>query len=157
VGAKLFLKNRKGLSEVASNILMLALIVVLMTALFGYTVDFARNYQMKQGSARLESLVIEDVWFRYDPYNPSDLNARNITVTLYNNGELNVVIDSVYVNDTLCTNVEFNPSNQTITVKNHGTLVIKDSHAVDWESSRPVKIKVVTERFYSIEGEYVAP
>ncbi len=150
MGTRLFLKNRKGLSEVISNILMLALVVMLMTMLFSYTVDFARNYQMKQGSARLESLVIEDIWFRDGP-------SRNITVTLYNNGELNVVIDSVYVNDTLCKNVEFNPSNQTVTVKNHGTLVIKDSHAVDWGSGCPVRIKVVTERFYSIEGEYVAP
>ena len=132
------------MSEVASNILMLALIVVLMTALFGYTVDFARNYQMKQGSARLESLVIEDVWFRDSP--------KRIRVTLYNNGELNVVIDSVYVNDTLCTNVD--PPNLNITVGGHGTLVIYD---VDWGSGCTHKIKVITERFYSIEGEYVAP
>ena len=145
------------MSEVASNILMLALIVVLMTALFGYTVDFARNYQMKQGSARLESLVIEDVWFRYKLGDYDNPDFRNITVTLYNNGELNVVIDSVYVNDTLCSDVEFTPSNRTIVVKNHGTLVIKDSHAIDWKTGCPVKIKIVTERFYSIEGEYVAP
>jgi len=72
----------------------LVLIVVIgMSAVFSFFVGYVSDYQSGRGSSVMELLDIEDVFF--DPNHP---NRTSVDVWLYNYGEIEVELDSVFVN-----------------------------------------------------------
>ena len=71
---------------------MLVLIVVIgMSAVFSFFVDYVSDYQSGSGSSVMELLEIEDVYF-------DATVTSSVDVWLYNFGEIEVELDLVFVN-----------------------------------------------------------
>jgi hypothetical protein len=71
---------------------MMLVVMIGMSLLFGFFVSYAGDFQRGNGSAVLESMVVEDVHF---------VDARNVTLWVYNLGKVAFNISSVYVNGAL--------------------------------------------------------
>jgi flagellin-like protein len=130
---KLF-RSRRAVSPVVSAVLMILVVMIGMSLLFAFFVNYTRDFQTGSGSAVLESMTIEDVWFK----SPSE-----VEVWVYNVGKVNFTITSVYVDDQFAGsfNLEVSPGK-------HGNLTI--NFAFD---SSP-HFKIVTARGSAFEGEY---
>jgi len=127
---KLF-RNRRAVSPVVSTVLMILVVIIGMSVLFGFFVNYTRDFQTGSGSAVLESMTIEDVWFK-------DFTTE---VWVYNVGKVSFNITSVYVNDQ---NAGFNPSSLEIAPGQHGNITIA--------SANRGTIKIVTARGSAFEG-----
>jgi cytochrome c oxidase assembly protein Cox11 len=68
-------KNKRGLSTVVSTILMIMVVMVGMSLLFGYVVFYTDSYKSGIGGSVMESLTVEDVWVQTD---------RTVQVSVYN-------------------------------------------------------------------------
>jgi flagellin-like protein len=132
---KLF-RSRRAVSPVVSTVLMMLVVIIGMSLLFAFFVNYARDFQTGSGSAVLESMTIEDVWFRESP-----IRAE---VWVYNVGKVNFTITSVYVNDQ---NAGFEPSSLEIAPGQHGNITIASA-------SGNCTIKIVTARGSAFEGRY---
>jgi flagellin-like protein len=128
------LSNRRGVSPVVSTVLMILVVMVGMSMLFAFFVNYTRDFQTGSGSAVLESLVIEDV--------SSGFGGAQVWV--YNVGKVSFTVTSVYVNDQF----DGNP-NLEIAPGQHGMITISAS-----SGSMSVLIKIVTARGSAFEGRY---
>jgi flagellin-like protein len=126
------LGNKRAVSPVVSTVLMILVVMVGMSMLFAFFVNYTRDFQAGSGSAVLESLVIEDI-------SPSLTGPQ---VWVYNVGKVSLTITSVYVNDHL-------DSSPNIEIKTGIHQVI----AVD-SASKGCTIKIVTARGSAFEGGY---
>lgn len=125
--------SRKGLSPVLSTVLMILVVIIGMSALFGFFVNYARDFQTGSGSAVLESMVIEDAWFT-KPEGPQ--------IWVYNVGKVSLKITSVYVNDQL----DSSP-NIEIEAGQHQPIMVNSAYS-------GCTIKIVTARGSAFEGRY---
>jgi flagellin-like protein len=127
------LRNRKAVSPVISTVLMILVVMVGMSLLFAFFVSYARDFQTGSGSAVLESMTIEDVWFTA-PNGPQ--------VSVYNVGKVSFTIASVYVNDQL-------DSSPNIEIKTgqHQPITVGSAYS-------GCTIKIVTARGSAFEGSY---
>lgn len=100
---KRMLRNRKGVSPVLATVLMIIIAVIGMNILFAYTVNYATDFQLGRGSAVLESMVIEMVYW--------DGASTTADIWVYNVGKVELEINNVYVNERLAniTDVEYIP------------------------------------------------
>jgi flagellin-like protein len=77
---KKLLRNRRALSPVFSTILLIMIVVIGMTVVFAFFVNYVKDYQTGSGSSVFEAAQIEDVWFKSAttsktvPRNPSSYN-----------------------------------------------------------------------------------
>jgi flagellin-like protein len=131
---KLF-RNRRAVSPVVSTVLMILVVIIGMSVLFAFFVNYTRDFQTGSGSAVLESMVIEDVSFH---------TTGGAQVWVYNVGKVSFTINSVYVNDQ---NVGFSPSSLEIAPGQHRMITIP-------ASSGDI-IKIVTARGSAFEGRYL--
>jgi flagellin-like protein len=131
---KRLFSSRKGLSPVLSTVLMILIVIIGMSMLFAFFVNYTRDFQAGSGSAVLESMVIEDVWFK----------GSTVEVWVYNVGKVDFTITSVYVNDQ---KAGFSPSSLEIRPGEHGLITI-NSAQID------CLIKIVTVRGSTFEGRY---
>jgi len=90
-----------------------------------------------------ESFVVEDVWFKIDPYPNGDKYAD---VTIRNTGDLAVTISNIYVNNTRVWSED-----QTITI---GSVATIEDVPVDWSSGSVQSVWVETERGTDIKQEW---
>jgi flagellin-like protein len=125
-------RNRRGVSPVISTVLMILVVMVGMSVLFAFFVNYTRDFQTGSGSAVLESLVIEDVA-------PISEGAQ---VWVYNVGKVSLTITSVYVNDHL-------DSSPNIVIKTG-----QDQPITVGSAYRGCTIKIVTARGSAFEGGY---
>jgi FlaG/FlaF family flagellin (archaellin) len=88
---KLF-RSRRAVSPVVSAVLMMLVVMIGMSFLFAFFVNYTVDFQTGSGSAVLESMVIEDVSFT---------GSNEAQVWVYNVGKVDFNITSVYVNDIL--------------------------------------------------------
>jgi flagellin-like protein len=130
---KLF-RSRRAVSPVVSTVLMILVVIIGMSLLFDFFVNYTRDFQTGSGSAVLESMVIEDVSF----------SPTQTQVWVYNVGKVNFTITSVYVNDQ---NAGFEPSRVEIALGQHGMITIG--------SANRGTIKIVTARGSAFEGRYL--
>jgi flagellin-like protein len=128
------LSNRRGVSPVVSTVLMILVVMVGMSMLFAFFVNYTRDFQTGSGSAVLESLVIEDV----------SSSPSGAQVWVYNVGKVSFTVTSVYVNDQF----DGNP-NLEIAPGQHGMITISAS-----SGGMSVLIKIVTARGSAFEGRY---
>lgn len=140
-----FRRSRRAVSPVLSTVILVLIVVIGMSAVFAFFVDYVSNYQKGQGSAVMELVEIEDVYF---------VANNTAYVWLYNYGEIDLEIDAVYVNGlsmnatTLYTDWGLDPyEHKRFTV----TLVY------DWEPNLSYYFKFVTVRGSSVERSYYAP
>ena len=127
--------SRKGLSPVLSTVLMILVVITGMSVLFGFFVNYTRDFQTGSGSAVLESMTVEDVWFK---------QGSTAEVWVYNVGKISFTITSVYVNDQ---NAGFEPSSLEIAPGQHRMITIASA-------SSGCTIKIVTARGSAFEGRY---
>jgi FlaG/FlaF family flagellin (archaellin) len=146
---KLF-RSRRAVSPVVSAVLMMLIVMIGMSLLFAFFVNYTRGFQTGSGSAVLESMVIEDVKF----------TDSDTTIWVYNIGKVELKIASVYVNNTV---VSSSPTLLQVTYKGqdivpvpsnirdgaHGEITIRP-----FQSGQSYIFKIVTERGTSVEGEY---
>ena len=137
---KRLLKNGKGLSPVLSAVLMILIVVTGMSLLFAFFVNYARDFQVGSGSAVLESMTVEDVWFRVSP--------NRAEVWVFNLGKVDFRITSVYVNDNLA---DIGSSYVEVGVGEHKQLTVNYGFVSGYSYS----FKILTERGSAFEGTYV--
>lgn len=138
------LRDRKAVSPVVSAVIMILVAVIGMTVLFAFFVGYARDFQMGSGSAVLESMVIEDVWFR-DPINDE------IEIWVYNAGKVNFTVTNVYIND-FQANIKSNDG--SVEVGDHGRIVVEPLSSMSPGDNELYVVKLVTTRGSAVEGSY---
>jgi FlaG/FlaF family flagellin (archaellin) len=153
---KKLLKNKKGVSPVVSAVIMMLVVMIGMSALFAFFVNYARDFQLGSGSSVLESMAIEDVHF---------IDSKTVEIWIYNMGKVDFSISSVYVNDSL---ISTSPTLLSVTYKGedvtsswpdrireggHGQIRIESVDQI-FTSGQSYTFKLVTKRGTSFEGEY---
>jgi hypothetical protein len=135
-------RNRRGLSTVLSTVLMIMVVMVGMSILFGYLVVYAQNYQVGAGSSVLESITIEDVHFT---------SPSGVDITIYNTGKVDLTVKSVYINDVASS------TSLDVVVKEgeHGQLSLSAPFGMTFEDGRAYIFKIVTARGTGFEGAYI--
>jgi len=140
----------------------LILIVVLgMSLVFGFFVDYVSDYQRGRGSSVMELVEIEDVYF---------IEGNRVEVWLYNYGKIEFKVSTVYVNGLLLNMTEdFVFSNQSslddLYVDENGFAEVPPYvHAKfnvtlsqRWVFDTSYVFRFVTERGSAVEREYFSP
>lgn len=132
------LKNKKGVTPVVSAVIMMLVVMIGMSALFAFFVNYSRDFQIGSGSGVLEAVTVEDLWFK---------GENTVEIWLYNFGKVDLKISSVYVNDV---SIDFEPNDLSIAVGEHGQLTV----SFPYVQGTSYHFKIVTARGTSFEGTY---
>jgi flagellin-like protein len=81
--------NRRAVSPIIATVLMILIVMAGMTILFAFVGSYTQGFQSGSGSAVLESLTFEDVWF-------TDSNHQ-MSIWIYNTGKADITLNLVYV------------------------------------------------------------
>jgi len=143
-------RGRRGVSAVVTTLMLVVATGIIGVALLAWSnSSFAiQGMQISnQTASRInlvkESFVVEDVWFKIDPYPNGDKYAD---VTIRNTGDLAVTISNIYVNNTRVWSED-----QTITI---GSVATIEDVPVDWSSGSVQSVWVETERGTDIKQEW---
>ena len=148
--------GKKGVSPVLGTVIMVLIVVIGMSAVFAFFVDYVGDYQQGQGSSVMEMVEIEDVFF-VDSTNTSE-------VWLYNFGEIEFEVNAVYVNGLNATlefmDVSSKPLNDldgdySVEVGPFVHAKFSVTVADNWVPDATYVFKFVTERGSAVEREYV--
>lgn len=142
-------RKSRGISPIFSNILLILIIVLGMSFAFAYLTGYVTDFQLGQGSAIMELLEFEDVWFR---------NKTQIDVTLYNYGKADVTVLSVYL-DGLQANFDNGDTDDflALAIEEHGSIRIYPPHPLEENIVYKIKIRIVTERGSAFDGQFTTP
>ena len=155
VSLKRFGGDRRAVSPVLGTVILVLIVVLGMSVVFAFFVDYVGDYQRGRGSSVMELVEIEDVYF---------VGSDGVEVWLYNYGEIEVEVDAVYVNGLSVANVSFlNVSSVPLydSDVNGAVEVIPSAHAKfnvtlvsDWVSDESYVFRFVTKRGSAVEREY---
>ena len=156
-----FRGSRRAISPVFSTVILVLIVVIGMSAVFSFFVGYVSDYQSGRGSAVMELLEIEDVFFDSD-------DRSSVDVWLYNYGEIEVELDSVFVNGWPVEFTFYEASAEELgDFDGDGAVdILAFSHAkynlpleMDWdEDARSVYVlRFVTRRGTIVEREYFEP
>ena len=138
------LKNRRGVSHIFSNILILLVVIVASSLTFSYVASYVGDYQSGRGAILLQRLLFEDVWFKDNP-------IKQIEIMIHNYGQVSSKVVEVFINNRLC--IIDDPGYVTIQVEERGTIVV----IFEWSSGSAYNLKLLTERGYTVNRDYKAP
>lgn len=153
-----FRREKKGVSPVLGTVIMVLIVVIGMSAVFAFFVDYVGDYQQGQGSSVMEQLEIEDVFF-VESTNTSE-------VWLYNFGEIEFEVKAIYVNGLNATlefmDVSTKPLNDldgdyAVEVSPFAHAKFSVTVADNWVSGATYVFRFITERGSAVEREYVSP
>ena len=135
-------RDKRGVSPVVSAMIMIVVVMVGMSAIFGFIINYNRDFQSGSGSAVFESMTVEDVWFRNDD--------RVADMWIFNLGKVSMDISYVYVNGDAVSFTNWFPSEDlTVDVGEHLKIrVISDFG----EKGGHYVFKVATSRGTTFEG-----
>ncbi|MCK5592855.1 hypothetical protein KAI31_02030 [Candidatus Bathyarchaeota archaeon] len=133
---KKILLNKKGISSVLSNLLLMVIAVAAMSIATTATYFITENLRENMG----ERFIIEDVWFK----------TGEIVVYLRNVGKISIKGSVVYVNHT---SQLFTPLEFKLEVGEHGWLNI----TYNWDSDSTYHINIVTSRGTKFADYYRSP
>jgi FlaG/FlaF family flagellin (archaellin) len=140
---KLF-RDKKGVSPVVSAMIMILIVMMGMSAVLSFVVNYKKDFQLGSGSAVFESMTIEDVWFR---------NSSVAEVWVYNFGKVNMDITDVYVDSDAVVFTFVEPSDDlTIAVGGHCRIAVFSSAGKDFVMGDGYVFRIVTARGTSFEG-----
>lgn len=157
-----FRGNKRAVSPVFSTVMLVLIVVIGMSAVFSFFVGYVSDYQSGRGSSVMELLDIEDVFF--DPANTS-----GVDVWLYNYGEIEVELDSAFVNGLPVNFTFYSASAMELgDFDGNGAVeILTFSHAkynlslwLDWDDPDAKSVYVlrfVTKRGTIVEREYFSP
>lgn len=126
--------NKKGITPVLSNILLMVIAVAGMSIVMTATYVITSNLREIMG----ERFIVEDVWFK----------AGEVSLYLRNIGKVPIKIGEVYINYTVESFVPLE-----LDVNNQGWLNITFS----WDSDSVYHINIVTERGTQVADYYESP
>jgi len=142
-------RKSRAISPIFSNILLILIIVLGMSFAFAFLTGYVTDFQLGQGSAIMELIEFEDVWFR---------NTTQIDVTLYNYGKADVKVLTVYL-DGLQT--PFNNGGDDdfleLAMGEHGSIQIFPLQSLDENIVYKLRIRIVTERGSAFDGQFNTP
>jgi len=141
------LKNRRGVSHIFSNVLILLVIIIASSITFSYVANYVGDYQSGRGAVLLQRLLFEDVWFK--EYN-------KIEITIYNYGKVSSKVVEVFIDNRICSIYNIDDPTETyvaIPVEEHRTIVVN----FEWSSGSAHNLKLLTERGYTVERDFEAP
>jgi flagellin-like protein len=150
-------RNRRAVSPVLSTVLLILIVVVGMSMVFAFFVDYVADYQSGRGSSVMERIEIEDVRF---------VSNDTIEMWLYNYGEIEAEFDLMFVNGLAVKNFTYTGAIPGLyDMDSDGTLELPaGAHArfnvtlnYDWAPDFPYNIRIVTERGSAFEREYYSP
>jgi flagellin-like protein len=157
-----FRGSKRAISPVFSTVILVLIVVIGMSAVFSFFVGYVSDYQSGRGSAVMELLEIEDVFFNIT-------DTSSVDVWLYNYGEIEVELESVFVNG-LPVNFTFYSASamELDDFDGDGAVdLLTFSHAkynlslwVDWDdpAAKPIHVfRIVTKRGTIVEREYFTP
>jgi flagellin-like protein len=129
--------NKRGISSIVSTLLMILVVMVGMGLLFAYLTTYVANYQIGSGSSVLESMTVEDVWFK---------NSNLVEIWVYNVGKVGFTITSIYVNATPPRSFTVNSNSEpsVVPVGGHADVLITLSQP--WSNGVAYSFKIVTSR-----------
>lgn len=131
---KKLLRNKKGITPVLSNVLMMLIAVAGMSIAITATYVITNNFHDIMG----ERFIVEDVWFR----------TGAISIYLRNTGKVSITFSSVYVNTTAQSFTTLQ-----LEVANHGWL----NFTYSWTANSVYYINVATGRGTQVANYYRAP
>jgi hypothetical protein len=131
------LKNKRGITPVISNLLLLVVAVAAMSVATTATYIITGNLRDTMG----ERFIVEDVWFKQD-------GQKEIAIYLRNVGKVTVEMSSVYINDT---SQSFTPFE--LQIGDHRWLNLTYS----WSSESVYRIFIMTNRGTEVADYYKAP
>jgi len=131
---RLFLRNKRGVTPVLSNVLLTVVAVAAMSLAASATYVITDNLHQIMG----ERVIAEDVWF----------TSHGIFIYLRNTGKVAVEVSAVYVN---FTSQPFTPLMLEVGV--HGWLNV----TYNWQADALYNINVVTSRGTKIVDYYRTP
>ena len=132
--------KKRGLSNIVATLLMILVVMIGMGILFAYITTYVANYQAGSGSSVLESMSVEDVWFK---------NSNQVEIWVYNDGQVGFTITNIYVNGTMA-NPNINPS--VVPVGGHADILINLSQQLNNENK--YSFKIVTSRGSAFSETY---
>ena len=133
---KLFLRDKRAITPVLSNLLLTVVAVAAMAIATSATYVITTNLR----EIMSERVIAEDLWFR---------NSTGISVYLRNVGEIAIHVSAVYVNHTSQSFI----SPFRLEVGHHGWLNISYS----WSSGSLYYVDIVTTRGTHVADYYKAP
>jgi len=105
-------RDSKGVSEIVATVLMIMIVTAIGFSIFLYGMGFftastsARDQATQTGIATLrERFVVVDVAFT-----TVDVFTSNVTIWVYNYGETNININSIYINGSQHNNTKIDPA-----------------------------------------------
>ena len=140
-------RKSRAISPIFSNILLILIIVLGMSFAFAFLTGYVTDFQLGQGSAIMELLEYEDVWFQ---------NPNLINVTLYNYGKADVTVLSVYI-DGLQANFTngYTDDFLELATEEHGSLQIFPLQSLTVNTV--YKLRIVTKRGSAFDGQFTTP
>jgi FlaG/FlaF family flagellin (archaellin) len=135
-------RNNRALSTVISTILMIMVVMIGMTLLFAYVTVYAQNYKEGVGGAVMESLTIEDVWFK---------DSTTLQISVYNAGKVDCQVNGIYNNGVAL--VGATNLNTPIKIGEHKLFVV--NQPAGWPTLN--NLKIVTVRSSEFTGAYNYP
>jgi hypothetical protein len=137
-------KERKAISVLVSNVLMLLIVVVVGSVVFAYVDSYVTNYHRGSGAALQERLLIEDVWFKQEDW---WWVKGDVQIAAYNFGKIATKVVRVFINgESWEVDIELGVGEQK-------TWEID----LNWKSNDRYDIKLLTETGYSVEGTFTSP
>lgn len=137
--------NKRAISPVFSTVILVLIVVVGMSAVFTFFVDYVSDYQAGRGSSVMELLEIEDVRF---------VGNDSMEVWLFNYGDLDLKLDSVYVNRLNAT-LNYYSGDWSLNPDQHKKFVVTLYDV--WIPDGSYILRFITERGTAVEREYTAP
>jgi flagellin-like protein len=136
-------RNKKGVSPVIASILMIMVVMVGMSILFGALILYSDSFHAGSGSSVLESITVEDVHF---------INPTTVQLSLFNTGKVELKVTNIYINSQLAT---LSPTSITIIPGEHAqVLSVTPPPGITFTHSTPYSFKIVTARGTGFEGTY---
>jgi flagellin-like protein len=148
VSLKRFGGDRRGVSPVLSTVILVLIVVLGMSVVFAFFVDYVSDYQRGRGSSVMELVEIEDVYFKRLG------EVDYVDVWLYNYGEIEVEVDAVYV-DGLKMNISRFDDDFSLGLYEHKMFNVTLSGG--WVSGGSYVFRFVTARGSAVEREYHSP
>jgi FlaG/FlaF family flagellin (archaellin) len=135
-------RDKRGVSPVVSAMIMIVVVMVGMSAIFGFVINYNRDFQSGSGSAVFESMTVEDVWFRSD---------RFADMWIFNLGKVSMDISYVYVNGDAVSFYNLTSKGLTVDVGEHLKIRVFPDF-VDFVEGDSYVFKVATSRGTTFEG-----
>jgi len=148
-------RNKRAVSTVMGAVMMILVVAIGMSMLFAFFINYTRDFQTGSGSSVLESMTIEDVWFK---------TSNSIEIWVYNLGKVDSNITAVYLNGLSVSYnvnaiyldgepVDYTVANPNLPVGAHTNIKVSFS----WDENSIYGFKLTTKRGSAFEGKYVSP